>query len=123
MIATALLLLVLLMALPMAHGQTDSDPDPKCATQLRVPFRINDLNGIKSVPICTERDDCYLTYQFDAIEDKLFNSILADDIGQRALNYTRDSRAPQLVEFTTFNLDNGTFRLIFDEVSLNTHTE
>eukprot|EP00117_Sycon_ciliatum_P010736 scpid43535/ scgid12513/ len=111
-----LLLLVLLPAVPMTRGQTDSDPDPQCATQLRIPFRINDLNSIKSVPVCTQREDCYLTYQFDAIEDKLFNSILANDFGQLALNYTRDSRAPQLVEFTTFNLNNGTFRLIFDEV-------
>ena len=100
----------------ITHAQVDANADPNCVTQVRVPFRYGDLNGIKSVPVCTEKGDCYLTYEFDAIEDKLFNSIRANLTGQLVLNYTFDRRAPELVKFTSFNLDNGTFRLLFNEV-------
>lgn len=100
----------------VVYCQVDADADPQCSTQIRIPLLFNDLNGIKSVPVCTQREDCYLTYLFDAIEDKMFNSLQENLTGQLVLNYTRDQRAPQLVSFTSINFDNGTIRLLFNEV-------
>ena len=109
-----ILLAAALLATVWAQGST---PDPNCVTEITVPFATNDLNNLKTEPVCTKREDCWMTWKYSMVRDKVYLPIAEDLSGVLVTNYTRDTTAPQLSAFLEFNMNNGTIRLLFNEVS------
>lgn len=77
----------------------------------------NDLNAIKGLEFCNTTQDCFLAHQAGLVTDELGNSAGARSV-PRALQASElgiDMNSPQLVGFSAFDLNQGTFSLMFSE--------
>jgi len=77
----------------------------------------DDLNAVKLLPLCTSANDCYLTFSNDTILDAAGLSLVGrfDGNALGISSYSRDSTPPELVSFTTLNLETGVISLSFTE--------
>ena len=77
----------------------------------------SDLNAVKLLPLCTGSSDCFLTFSNDTISDAVGLPLIgrSDGNGLRVSTYIRDSTPPELISFTTLNLETGIISLSFSE--------
>ena len=97
----------------------------ECVDVLRTTFTCTitseDLNELKRLPLCffnNSGQDCCLSLAGEPLMDQNFNPIdpeTFEDCGFPTTDYIVDTNAPDLVEFTLFNLDARTITLTFNE--------
>jgi hypothetical protein len=90
-------------------------------THFTVTFTKGNAEKIKQLDLCSEKEDCFLLISPSLVQDMAANSLEAgapDDL-IRATFFTSDATRPSLIEFTSFNMDDGTIALTFSE-SMNT---
>ena len=96
-----------------------------CVDVLRTTFTCTltarDLNEIKRLPLCffnNSGQDCCLSLAGDPLMDQNNNPIdptTFEGCGFSSTDYIVDTNAPDLIEFTLFNLDTRTITLTFNE--------
>ena len=105
---TALLALLLLV----------SCQDPSLVDQIVVQLGDEDLNAIKSSDLCSDGENCYLTFLPDAISDTVNIGIEGTSRDQcfKVEGFFPDRSPPELVQFVEFDLNTRLLTLTFSEV-------
>ena len=100
------------ITLTLTGGQSSQSD----STILEVEFSIDNLNEIKRLTLCRERDNCFLLHRYMAVEDMNMNYIEArfDGFGLQVAEYIPDITGPELVRFDT-DLTLETITLTFSE--------
>jgi hypothetical protein len=99
------------------HTFTDSTAQTTNAPDIVITLSIFDLNEIKRKRLCTSVDDCYLTFEDDAVQDMVQQSIdgVPDSEAVQVSVYINDTTRPKLAEFTRINLADGFITISFTE--------
>ena len=82
-------------------------------TNITVGLAFEDLNNIKSLPVCDSVSSCFLSYEQGSFTDT-FN-IKADSNTLIVTTYIPDSVSPKLNTFQSIDLGIGTLQLVFNE--------
>lgn len=100
------------ISLTLTGGQSSQSD----STILEVYFSTDDLNEIKRLTLCRERDNCFLLHRYMTVEDMNMNYIEArpDGFGLQVNEYIPDTTGPELVRFDT-NLTSEIITLTFSE--------
>ena len=82
----------------------------------------SNLNAIKSIPLCTSNNDCFISFSRDSILDMVGLTVLERPDGHALpVFFIPDSLSPSLVSFDEFNLNNHSITITMDE-TINIHT-
>jgi hypothetical protein len=104
------------------HTLTGGSAEKVSSTHVKITLNSDDLNEIKRTPICanrTRRVSCFLRFSDSSVLDarrlpvKAVSTIDTSPIASQ--KYTRDSTPPELVEFTSLDLNNGQITIAFTE--------
>ena len=76
-----------------------------------------DLNRIKSLPVCTMENDCYISFPETVLNDTSSNMVIPVVANQaiRVGNFTPDTSPPVLEQFAVFDRNEGFIVLSFSE--------
>ena len=87
------------------------------AADVEVPISCYDLNEIKRKQFCNTPENCYLSFEDEAVIDMVGLPIegVPDGQAMSVSGFTNDTTPPQLEEFTLIDLTAGTIMLSFSE--------
>lgn len=88
-------------------------PPGSIVTIFRFLFSVNDTVNIKRSTLCYQRSNCFASFMSEVVQDTTGNSTFSVLLQVR--NLFQDVTPPRLVAYTEFDLDGGTFTLIFSE--------
>ena len=88
-------------------------PPGSILTTFRFLFSVNDTVNIKRSTLCYQRSNCYASFMSNLIRDATGNSTFPVLLQVRDL--FQDVTPPRLVAYREFDLNRGTFTLIFSE--------
>ena len=104
-----------------SYTLTGGTVSQSASTDVTITFNTADVNEIKRTPICassTRLTGCLLRHADKSVLDARGLEIvsLGNNIASVAsVDYIKDSTAPQLLEFTSLDLNNGSFSVKFSE--------
>uniref|UniRef100_A0A1X7V1F8 Uncharacterized protein n=1 Tax=Amphimedon queenslandica TaxID=400682 RepID=A0A1X7V1F8_AMPQE len=81
---------------------------------LNISFSLIDLNEIKRLPLCTSRDDCYLSFSEDLVHDMVSMPVLPEEYVQPD-PFINDTTSPALLLFSVLDFDREILVLQFSE--------
>ena len=82
-------------------------------TEIILTLTTDDLNWIKARDILDEIDNSFLSLV--TLMSDVSGNVLEDAVGVQAWSFIRDQSSVNLIQFSSFDLDAGTFVLSFDE--------
>ena len=93
------------------------------SAQISLLISATDLNAIKTLALCTNTTNCFITFSDGLITDTSGNSVVRRDVTSRGLptglgDFTADASRPEFVQFVSLNLNTGEMELQFSEVVL-----
>ena len=96
---------------------SDSDFEIVNYTTIVVALSIDDYNGIIEMPLCSNTDDCFISFISLFATDSSNNRVVAipEDNARKAVDFSEDDLRPQLINFETFDYNTGNLVLIFSE--------
>ena len=76
-----------------------------------------DLSSLKSLDLCTNTSNCYITFTVDLVSDVCGNTVEPppNNTAVMVLQFAPDQLMPQVVSFSEFDLDEGVITLEFSE--------
>ena len=93
-------------------------------TSVRIDLSVEDAVRLSRPDLCTNRSNCYITFSSLLLRDTSTNPVNPIFVGEPITSFTNDTTRPSLVEFTSFDFNNGQLMLSFSETvnvdSINT---